>query len=178
MTILFIIISIIILLLIFIYCYLIYKEKCYKEDFYSFDVQDYKKTMLNNHGKNLYKVGIDNDIKIYRDDCFDKCDSKSCIQLDQKRKLLDKCLKCNAQKNKCFNKSIIGGLCDDCDIENIEDKINCNEIGNFGCVNPNNLNNIQNNIGIEPYYIEVPDNNPNSSYNEKCVFCWNILDNI
>ena len=134
--------------------------------------------MLDNNKEKLYKIELKNDIKIYRDDCFYKCDSKSCIQLDEKKKLLNKCLKCNSQKNKCFSKSILGGICNDCSIENIEDKINCYEIGNFGCVNPNNLNNIQNNIGTEPYYIEVPDNNPNSPFDKKCVFCWNILDNI
>jgi hypothetical protein len=165
---------IIIFILIFIYIY--YEKK--NENFYSFDTQNYKNIMLNNDKKKLYKIGIAKDIKIYREDCFDKCDSKSCIKLDQQQKMLDKCLKCNMQKNKCFNKSIIGGLCDDCNIENIEDKSNCYEIGNFGCVNPNNLNNTLTNIGIDPYYIEVPDNNPNSSFDKKCVFCWNILDNI
>jgi hypothetical protein len=148
------------------------------ENFYSFDTQTYKNTMLNNNQKNLYKVGLANNINIYREDCFEKCDSQSCIQLDQKTKLLEKCLKCNSKKNRCFNKSIIGGICNDCSIENIEDKMNCYEIGNFGCVNPDNLNNIQNNVGIDPYYIEVPDNNPNSPFNQKCVFCWDILDNI
>lgn len=148
------------------------------ENFNVFDNNTYKNIMLNNNEKNLYKIGLDKNVQIYRDDCFQKCDSQSCIKLDQKRKILNKCLKCNSQKNKCFNKNIIGGVCDDCSAENSEDKINCYEIGNFGCVNPNYLNNIQNNIGIDPYYIEVPDHNINSPFNKKCVFCWNILDNI
>jgi hypothetical protein len=168
---LFILLFFIIIILIILY------NKKY-ENFYSFDTKTYRNIMLNNNKENLYKIGLAENIKIYRDDCFDKCDSKSCIQLDEKKKILNKCLKCNNQKNKCFNKSILGGICSDCSIENIEDKMNCYEIGNFGCVNPDNLNNIQNNVGTDPYYIEVPDNNPNTPFNKKCVFCWNILDNI
>lgn len=53
--------------------------------------------------------------------------------------------------------------------------MNCYDINNFGCANPKNL---QSNDGIEPYYIEVPNNNINSPFDKKCVFCWNILDNI
>jgi len=165
------------LFLIILLLFVMYFTKT-NENFYSFDTKNYKNIMLNNDKKHLYKIGLEQNINIYRENCFEKCDSKSCIQLDEKKKLLDKCLKCNSQKNKCFNKSIIGGICDDCSIEKIEDKMNCYEIGNFGCVNPDNLNNIQNNVGIDPYYIEVPDNNPNTPFNEKCVFCWNILDNI
>jgi hypothetical protein len=66
----------------------------------------------------------------------------------------------------------------DCNIDNIEDKINCFSIENYGCPNPNNLNDLKINSGILPYYIEVPDNNVNSPFNKKCVFCWNLMDNI
>ena len=69
--------------------------------------------------------------------------------------------------------SIIGGNCDDCKED--EDKIDCLNTGNFGCINPKDL---QSYDGVFPYYIELPDNNPNSPFNKKCIFCWNILDNI
>ena len=136
--------------------------------------EKYKKKMFLNDKQKLYKIGLAKDTPINREDCFDKCDARSCIQLDNMTKVLDKCIKCNGQKNKCFKKSIIGGTCDDCDESN-EDKINCYELNNFGCANPNNLNDRN---GTIPYYIEIPDNNLNSPYDKKCVFCWNILDNI
>jgi hypothetical protein len=144
-------------------------------DTINININKYKNIMFNNDKKNLYKIGLNDNIKILKDDCFDKCDKSNCIKMFDKKKILDKCLKCNIQKNKCFNKSIIGGNCDDCDIEKIEDKLDCYDINNFGCPNPNNIN-FSN--GIDPYYIELNDNNINSPYNKKCVFCWNILDNI
>jgi hypothetical protein len=134
--------------------------------------------MLNNYQEKLFKISLDKNMKIYYDECFDKCNKEECIKFEQKKKLLDKCIKCNMKNKKCFNKSIIGGNCDDCDIENISDKENCLAIENYGCPNPNNLNNLKINTGVLPYYLEVPDNNPNSPFNKKCVFCWNILDNI
>lgn len=138
-----------------------------------FDIDQYKKTMSDNEGKKLYRLALDKKIRIYEEDCEDKCDHTNCIKLDSMKKVLNKCLKCNKQKNKCFKRSIIGGNCDDCNEE--DDKIDCYRVANFGCANPYNL---QSNNGTQPYYIEIPDNNPNSSYTKKCVFCWNILDNI
>ena len=139
------------------------------------DIKKYKQIMLNNDKKKLYKIGLNNNINILEEDCFEKCDQSNCIKLNNQKKLLKECLKCNIQKNKCYNKSIIGGNCDDCDIENIEDKIDCYDVNNFGCPNPKNLNY---NNGVDPYYIQINDNNINSPYNKKCVFCWNIFNNI
>ena len=131
--------------------------------------------MLENNKKNLYKIKLGNSIDIYDKDCYDKCDATNCIKLDERRKLLSECLKCNMQKNKCYKKSVIGGTCDDCNIEKVEDKMNCYDTNNFGCAPTMNLDN---NNGVIPYYLEVADNNTNSPYNKKCVFCWNIQDNI
>lgn len=144
----------------------------------NFDLKEYNEIMLNNNKKKLYKIGLNNDIKIYHDDCYDKCNKEECIKFENRKQLLEKCLKCNLQKNKCFNKSIIGGNCDDCQVEDIKDKEDCLAINNYGCPNPNNINYLEINSGVEPYYLEVPDNNPNTPFNKKCVFCWNILDNI
>ena len=91
----------------------------------------------------------------------------------QMKKTLDKCIKCKAE-GKCFKKSIIGGVCNDCD-ENETDKIDCYDVKNFGCPNPKDINY---DIGVPAYYTEINDDNVNSPYNKKCVFCWNILDNI
>jgi hypothetical protein len=164
-------IIIIIILLFWIINYIIKKYEY-------FDINNYKKIMVNNNNKKLYKISLDKNIQIYRDDCFYKCNKEDCIKLDNKVKLMEKCMKCNLQDNKCFNKSIIGGNCDDCSIKNIEDKIDCLSIENYGCVNPDNINDFKENKGIEPYYIEIPDSNVNSPYNKKCVFCWDIMDNI
>ncbi len=170
-------ILIVIFVLLILYTFIHFLNKIYinKEDF---EIKKYKEIMLHNDKKKLYKISLSEETEIMREDCNEKCNAQECIKLHEKTKLLGECIKCNMQKGKCYEKSIIGGVCNDCDIENIEDKINCLGIDNFGCVNPTNLNDIGINSGIEPYYIEVPDNNPNSPYNKKCVFCWNILDNI
>jgi hypothetical protein len=144
------------------------------ENFENLDIPMYKTKMLNNNKEKLFKIGFNDKIEIRREDCFFKCDQEKCIKLDNMTKLLDKCNKCNLQYNKCFQKTVIGGNCNDCDESKIE-KINCNDIKNFGCPPPDN---IDNNNGVEPYYIQVPDNNVNSPYNEKCSFCWDILDEI
>ena len=162
---------IIIIIIILIILYIINKN-IIKE---FFDINEYKKLLLNNNNSEiLYKIKL-NEFKIYKEDCFDKCNHRECIKLYERIKILDKCLKCNNTKNKCFNKSIIGGTCDDCNIDEYKDKLDCYDVQNFGCSNPDNLNL---NKGVEPYYLQIPDNNLNSPYNKKCVFCWNILDNI
>jgi hypothetical protein len=150
-------------------------ENIKKSNIYSFD--DYQKFMLKNFksvdgNRNFYKIGL-NKLELLKEDCFEKCDSRECIKMDELQKNLDKCLKCNNQKNKCFKKSIIGGVCDDCSGDT--KKIDCFDIKNFGCTNPIN---IDYNRGIDPYFISVNDNNVNSPYNKKCVFCWNISNEI
>ena len=139
------------------------------------DIKKYKNIMFNNNKKNLYKIGLNENIKIFEEDCFEKCDKTSCIKMLNQKKLLNDCLKCNNQKNKCFNKSIIGGNCDDCNIKDGDDKLDCYNINNFGCPDPKNINY---DVGVDPYYFEINDNNINSPYDKKCVFCWNILNNI
>jgi hypothetical protein len=146
-----------------------------ENDILNVEIKKYKTIMLDNNKKKLYKIGLNDSITVTDEDCYDKCDQSNCIKMSDKKKLLNECLKCNIQKNKCYNKSIIGGNCDDCNIENIEDKLDCYDVKNFGCPNPKNLNY---SVGVDPYYIQIKDNNINSPYNKKCVFCWNILDNI
>lgn len=140
-----------------------------------FNLYEYQNIMVANNEKKLYKIGFNNNIKIYEEDCFDKCDLENCIKLNDRTTLLDKCLKCNAEENKCFTKSILGGNCDDCKNIKEEDKLDCHDINNFGCPNPKN---IDLNKGIKPYYIQINDSNVNSPYDKKCVFCWNIPNEI
>ena len=139
------------------------------------NIKKYKEIMFNNNEKKLYKIGLNENIDIREEDCFDKCDHSNCLKMMNQKKILNQCLECNKQKNKCFNKSIIGGNCDDCSIENNEDKLDCYDVNNFGCPNPENINF---SVGINPYYVQVNDNNLNSPYDKKCIFCWNILGNI
>ena len=146
-----------------------------KNNIYTFD--EYQKLMLKNFkstdgNRNFYKIGL-NKLELLKEDCFEKCDSRECIKMDELQKNLDKCLKCNNQKNKCFKKTIIGGICDDCSDDT--KKIDCYNIQNFGCTNPIN---IDYNKGIDPYFISVNDDNVNSPYDKKCVFCWNISNEI
>jgi hypothetical protein len=153
-------------------------KKNQKENYQNIDIKSYKELMFKNYeenNKNLYKIGLNNNIKIQEEDCDDKCDKQNCIKMHERKKILNECLQCNIQKKKCFHKSIIGGNCDDCDIDNIEDKLNCYDVNHFGCPNPENINDYN---GISHYYIELNDNSINSPFNKKCVFCWNIVDNI
>ena len=121
------------LFFIIIIIIIIYKRNKNYENFNTniVDINTYSNIMLNNDKKKLYKIGLDDNINIYEEQCFEKCDKTSCIKLENQKKILDDCLKCNSQKNKCFNKSIIGGNCDDCNNINIEDKLDCLDIKNF-----------------------------------------------
>ena len=141
---------------------------------FNVSINEYKTIMLENDTEKLFKLSLNEEtMPILEEDCFQKCDKANCIKLDQQKKTLEKCLQCNRKKNKCFSKSIIGGLCDDCSIEYESDKLNCYDIANYGCLNPNNLDT---GVGVAPYYIEIPDTNVNSPFDKKCVFCWNILN--
>jgi hypothetical protein len=140
-----------------------------------FNLIEYQDIMVANNEKKLFKIGFNDNIKIYEEDCFDKCDLANCIKLNDRTTLLDKCLKCNAEENKCFTKNVVGGNCDDCKNIKDEDKLDCYDINNFGCPNPKN---IDLNKGIKPYYIQINDTNPSSPYDKKCVFCWNIQNEI
>lgn len=139
-----------------------------------YNLKQYKQLMLDNNKEKLFKKTLNN-IKILKDECFEKCDQSNCIKLDQQAKILKKCLTCNKQKNKCFNKTIIGGQCDDCDGVDIKDKFDCLSLVNFGCPNPENLDNAK---GVEPYYFLLNNNSPTSPFNKKCVFCWQINSEI
>jgi len=140
-----------------------------------FNISSYKNIIKNNNEKKIYKISLSENIKLDTEDCFEKCDRKNCIKLNNRIDSLKKCLKCNLQDNKCFNRSIIEGNCDNCDGVKYEDKINCFDIHNYGCANPDNINS---NNGVKPYYIEIDNKSVNSPYNKKCVFCWDLLDNI
>jgi hypothetical protein len=148
---------------------LIFKNKEY------FNLVEYQNIMVANDEKKLYKIAFNDNIKIYEEDCFDKCDLANCIKLNDRTTLFDKCLKCNVEENKCFTKSVVGGNCDDCKNVKDEDKLDCHDINNYGCPNPKN---IDLNKGIKPYYIQINDTNPNSPFDKKCVFCWNIPNEI
>jgi hypothetical protein len=133
----------------------------------------YKTIMRDSKQSEIYKISLDKNISLNQEDCYDKCEKSECIKMDAMKDVLKKCTQCNSQKNKCFNRSIIGGTCDDC-IDN-QTKMDCYDIQNFGCTNPYNINDRK---GVEPYYIQVNNNNVNSPYDKKCVFCWNLLDSI
>lgn len=125
---------------------------------------------LNNNILSKYIISKD---KIKYDDCFEKCNAQKCVQMIEKNKQYNKCFKCHKNPNKCYRKSIIGGNCDDC-LEG-EKQIKCNDINNFGCYN---YNNIYDNNGVKPYYVEAKYNNPNSPYDSQCIFCFDIPDYV
>jgi hypothetical protein len=148
------------------------KEESQKGNIYN--LSQYKNLMLNNNKQKLFKKTLNN-IKILKNDCYSQCDLGNCQKLDAQTKLVERCMKCNLQKNKCFHKTIIGGECDDCDGVDIKDKLDCLAIANFGCPNPDSLDDLR---GVDPYYFMLNDNSPVSPFNKKCVFCWQIGDII
>ncbi len=132
----------------------------------------YQQILLNNKNhENIYKPRIPLKELKY-EDCERQCDGRDCIKMRQMKKTLDKCIKCKAE-GKCFKKSIIGGNCDDC--KKGEIPIDCLRTDNFGCTNPTNFNNFN---GSYPYYFELQDYNVTSPLDQKCVFCWQIEDQI
>ena len=133
---------------------------------------EYQNLMLNNNNSKIYKPKIELKNLKY-EDCERQCGGSDCIKMREKKKILDKCFKCQNEDGKCFNKSIIGGTCDDCGKDS--QKIDCLRTDNFGCTNPANFNNFN---GSYPYYFELEDYNVNSPFDQKCVFCWQIQDEL
>ena len=99
---------IILLFLLFFYYNNYLKKNINKINIEKFDISEYKKIMLDNHKKNIYKISLNKNISLNKEDCFQKCNSTDCIKMDNMQKVLDKCVKCNSQENKCFNRTIIG----------------------------------------------------------------------
>lgn len=164
-----------IIFIIFIIIFIFFKNK-YLECFNNVknvSIDEYTKIMMDNKNKSIYRVGLSDNLPINSEDCFEKCDKENCIKMIEMNRILEKCVKCNSEKNKCFKKSIIGGVCNDCD--ETDEKINCYDVKNFGCPNPKDINY---EIGVQPYYTQINDDNINSPFDKKCIFCWNILDNI
>jgi len=135
-----------------------------------YTLNDYKNLMLNNDKKQLFKKTLNKNLKRYTKDCLSTCDDRECIKLEEMHKLLKKCIKCNKNKKKTFKKSIIGGICDDYDGKQ-DEKLDCYDIMNFGCINPNDMDSKK---GVFPYYVLLNDNNINSSFDKKCAFCWQL----
>jgi hypothetical protein len=171
----------IIIILIFLFI-IIYKNKI--ENFKNNDIirkegqkeytfNTYTSLLLNNNKKNIFKKKLNKNLERRRKDCLSTCSAADCLKMDQMTKLLKKCVKCNKQKNKTFKKSVIGGTCDDYDGNS--EKLDCNDVMNFGCINPNDMDSKN---GVLPYYIQINDNNLNSPFNKKCAFCWQLNDLI
>lgn len=138
-----------------------------------FDFDSYGKYMMENQNRKLVRPRLTKDIPIETEDCESKCNQRACIQMAEQKRVLNECLKCNAQKNKCYAKSIIGGVCNDCDDSEITGKMDCLNILNFGCINPYN---IDSNNGVEPYFIQMPSDTVTSPFDTDCVFCWQLKD--
>ena len=128
----------------------------------------FDKFILNKPSNKSYKIGL-KDVKILRENCFDKCGAEDCIKLYMKTQNYKRCTECQKDENKCFNKLYTLGDCNMCG-DNLK-RMNCNHKNNIGCTNPDDIFGLE---GVEPYYIEVPSNNSNSPFNKKCVFCWEL----
>ncbi len=165
-----------ILLMIFIIYYyskMFSSSESFQNTIGPFDFNSYGRFMLQNQNEKLIRPRLTKDIPIETEDCESKCNQRACIEMAEKKRVLNECLKCNAQKNKCYAKSIIGGVCNDCDDSEITGKIDCLNILNFGCINPYN---IDSNNGVEPYFIQMPSESVTSPFDTDCVFCWQLKD--
>lgn len=157
---------IIILIFIFIQKYNIYVIENFSARVYS--QKKFDKFILNKSSNTSYKIGL-KDVKIQRENCFQKCNAQDCIKLYMKTANHKRCTECQKNEKKCFNKLDTLGACDTCG-DNLK-KMNCNHKNNIGCTNPDDIYGLE---GVEPYYIEVASNNSNSPFDKKCIFCWEL----
>jgi len=166
--------KIIFFLLFFIILFMsfILLNKYYTESFKNYTRTEVNNLLLKNAKKKnkIYKINI---IKNKEDlkNCFRKCDYKNCLKLYQRHLNYNNCITCQKDKNKCFNRLDTLGSCDSCGKNLL--KNNCNDINQFACPK---LNDLFNNEGEKPYYLEVIDTktNPISPYDQSCLFCWNL----
>ncbi len=110
---------------------------------------------------------------VLREDCDEKCGAKECKIMYEQQRNLDACQKCHKNPRKCYRKSITGGNCEDC-LEG-EVQIQCNDVSNFGCVNPSNLSA---KIGVDPYYVIKTTFTQGQNMNQECRFCNDFTDLI
>jgi len=157
---------IIILIFIFIQKYNIYVIEKFNNQVLS--QKKFDKFILNKSSNHSYKIGL-KDVKIQRENCFQKCNAKDLKKLYMRTANYKRCTECQKNKKKCFNKLDTLGSCDSCG-ENLK-KMNCNHKNNIGCTNPEDIYGLE---GVEPYYIEVASNNSNSPFDKKCIFCWEL----
>jgi hypothetical protein len=110
---------------------------------------------------------------VRREDCDEKCGAKECKIMYEQQRNLDACQKCHKNSRKCYRKSITGGNCEDC-LEG-EAQIQCNNVSNFGCVNPSNFSA---KIGVDPYYVIKTTFTQGQNINQECRFCNDFTDLI
>jgi hypothetical protein len=160
-----------IILFILFYYYSLWKENKIIQE--NFDLQQWKNTLKNNLLNSVATIMTVPPNEVRTEDCSLKCDAQNCQIMNIMKKNLTECIECHKNPKKCFRKSIIGGNCDDC-LPN-EQQINCKSTKEFGCTPPHNIYSYE---GTLPYYIQVPDDNLNSPFDQKCIFCWQIHEYI
>ncbi len=161
-----------IIMILIILGLIIYIDQIYKIKENYFNLNDLRDYLRNNIFEGKATVMNIKPEVIDTEDCYAKCGvAQNCNIMQSMKKNLLKCVECHKNPNKCFRKSIIGGNCDDC--EEGEVQMDCSSTKNFGCIPPMNTNSDE---GTLPYFIKVPEDNLNSPYDKKCVFCWQIPD--
>jgi hypothetical protein len=166
MYIYFILLFIIIFIIIFVQKYNIYVIEKFNSKVLS--QKKFDKFILNKPSNKSYKIGL-KDVKIQRENCFQKCNAQDCIKLYMKTKNYNRCNECQKDEKKCYNKLYTLGDCNTCG-ENLK-RLNCNHKNDIGCTNPDDIFGLD---GVEPYYVEVASNNSNSPFDKKCIFCWEL----
>ncbi len=110
---------------------------------------------------------------VRRSDCDEKCGSKECQIMYEMKRNLEACQKCHQNPRKCYRKSITGGNCEDC--LDGEKQVQCNDVSQFGCVNPANLSSKN---GVDPYYVIKTTFTQGQNINQECIFCNDLNDLI
>jgi hypothetical protein len=133
----------------------------------------YKNLLLKNLERGILTKMKIKPTDVQREDCAEKCGEKDCKIMYEQKRNLDACNMCHKNKKKCYKKSISGGNCEDCLDDEVQMK--CNDVSNFGALNPNDLFSKN---GVDPYFVIKTTFSPNSNMSQECRFSYDLHDLI
>ncbi len=170
------IIFILLCIYIFINKYFLNKEYFLNEEESIKEISNpiqYKDLLLKNLERGILTKMKIKPTDVQREDCAEKCGEKDCKIMYEQKRNLDACNMCHKNKNKCYKKSISGGNCEDCLDDEVQMK--CNDVSNFGALNPNDLFSKN---GVDPYFVIKTTFSPNSDMSQECRFSYDLHDLI
>ena len=172
------IILIILILFILFIIYILLNKSILKEDFYNNEEEisnpiQYKDLLFKNLERGVLTKMKIKPFDVQREDCDEKCGEKDCKIMYEQKRNLDACNMCHKNKKKCYKKSISGGNCEDCLDGEVQMK--CNDVSNFGALNPNDLFSKN---GVDPYFVIKTSFSPNNDMSQECRFSYDLNDLI